>query len=328
MNSPLVFSRDGRVLPYVPVTLASIGAMHAQSDIPREGGQKRNYPIALATYMALLVLANENRSDRTAISQGDLAAKAGTSRESVQRALGDLVEAGVVVLHKRSHSGLRIEHEYVVVEPPDTRIPAEGDAASHRRNPSEKPSSMRQTDASMRQTDADVASHGRSYLKEEEEKEAVDEREVVVARDADVISLNPSSVADDVQSYSFSGKQVPAEHRRMAVDVLAVFNEKVGTRLRPFGSRGASVHLTQITGVVLDHPKWPIGHWRRLIDWTVDHPWWGEGTATVGAVFGPAVVEENIERCRQRERPSARTNGSPAANGDLIRDLLQAGGEL
>jgi biotin operon repressor len=118
MSSPLVFVRDGRTLPYIPVTLAALKALRDTCELPREGGERRSYPHALATYMALLELANRDRSDRVALTQTELGSYAGMSRRAVQRALEDLQAAGLAVMSERHHGQARIENEYTVVEPP------------------------------------------------------------------------------------------------------------------------------------------------------------------------------------------------------------------
>lgn len=110
MSAPLIFVRDGRTLPFVPVSLAALKRI-------RERCEKR--PYAVATYMALLELANEDRMDRVAVTQKLLAERVGAGRTTVQGALAELQGAGLVVVHERIHGGQRLENEYVVVEPSD-----------------------------------------------------------------------------------------------------------------------------------------------------------------------------------------------------------------
>lgn len=108
-TSPLVFVRNGRTLPYVPVTVAAMIAIRTRV----EG----NRPYALATYMALLEIANEGRSERVAVTQRELVERVGAGRTSVQKAIADLQVAGVLLVLERNHGGARLENEYVVVEP-------------------------------------------------------------------------------------------------------------------------------------------------------------------------------------------------------------------
>jgi DNA-binding Lrp family transcriptional regulator len=111
--SALVFVRDGRTLPFVPVTIVAMEAVRAATPKRR--------PYAVTTYLALLEFANENRADRVALSQREIVERVGASRSTVQTALADLQEAGVLVVNERIHGNARIENEYVIVEPSGDR---------------------------------------------------------------------------------------------------------------------------------------------------------------------------------------------------------------
>lgn len=111
--SALVFVRDGRTLPYVPVTIASQQAI-------RKHVPKRR-PYAVATYVALLEFANDDRTDRVAVTQRDIVQRVGAGRTTVQAALTDLQAAGVLRVIERTHGASRIENEYVIVEPSEER---------------------------------------------------------------------------------------------------------------------------------------------------------------------------------------------------------------
>lgn len=117
MSSPLMFVRDGRTLAFVPVTVAALEAIRA---VTPKGGPSAPRPHVLAVYMALLEIANENRNEaRTAMSQRRLVEMTGASRGSVQRALLDLRDAGLLDVKERHHDGARLENEYQIVEPPE-----------------------------------------------------------------------------------------------------------------------------------------------------------------------------------------------------------------
>lgn len=106
--SALLFVRDGRTLPYVTVTAAALQTIRERCEKP---------PFALAAYMALLELANEDRTDRVAVTQKLLSERASIGRTTVQHALTDLERVGLLVVRERKHGGQRLENEYVVVEP-------------------------------------------------------------------------------------------------------------------------------------------------------------------------------------------------------------------
>lgn len=115
MSAPLIFVRDGRTLPFVPVTTAALDAIRA--GVPA----KRLAP-ARSLYLALLELANEGRGDRVASSRKALGEHAGMSRDLVTD-LGPLLQAaGVVEIVAQHHGGQRLENEWIVVEP-DERTP-------------------------------------------------------------------------------------------------------------------------------------------------------------------------------------------------------------
>ncbi len=104
-----MFVRDGRTLPFIPVTIAALRAI-------RTATPKRR-PYAIAAYMAILELANQDRADRTAVTQKQLTEISGMSRTTLQAALEDLAVAGVLLVRERTHGRGQLENEYVVVEP-------------------------------------------------------------------------------------------------------------------------------------------------------------------------------------------------------------------
>jgi biotin operon repressor len=107
-TSPLIFVRDGRTLPFVPVTLVALRTI-------REKCEHRAY--AIATYMALLELASDARTDRVATAQKTICDHVGVSRTTVQTALAELKAAGVLEVVEQHHANSRLENVYVVVEP-------------------------------------------------------------------------------------------------------------------------------------------------------------------------------------------------------------------
>lgn len=109
MTTPLVFVRDGRTLPFFPVTVAAMKAID-------EHVTKRK-PYAIATYIKLIELANDDRTAQVAVTHRRLVLRTGASRSTVQRALKDLEAAGVLQIIERTHAGSRVENEYLLIEP-------------------------------------------------------------------------------------------------------------------------------------------------------------------------------------------------------------------
>lgn len=118
MSSPLVFVRDGRTLPFVPVTAAALVAI--TQHVPT-----RRLAYARSLYVALLELANEGRGERVAVTRKALGERSGCSRDLVSDLRPLLEQAGVVRIHERAHAGQVLEHEWEVIEP---AAPSDGGA--------------------------------------------------------------------------------------------------------------------------------------------------------------------------------------------------------
>lgn len=110
MSSPLVFVRDGRTLPFVPVTTAALAAIAAAAP-------PRRLAYARSLYLALLEVANERRSDRAAMRARVLGERAGMSRSLVSELRPLLEQARVVEVRERRVDNEQLAHEWVVVEP-------------------------------------------------------------------------------------------------------------------------------------------------------------------------------------------------------------------
>ena len=62
MSSPLIFVRDERTMPFIPVTAVALDLIH-----DAERPNRRAYTRSL--YLALLQCANEARADRVAVTR-------------------------------------------------------------------------------------------------------------------------------------------------------------------------------------------------------------------------------------------------------------------
>jgi hypothetical protein len=264
MSAPLIFVRDGRTLPYIPVTVAALAAI-------RELKQRRAY--ATATYIALLELANEDRSDRVAVTQREIIEKVGAGRTTVQAALADLQTVGVLVVQARSHSAGRIENEYVVVEPegvsdiapPLARRAASARHASDPRSPGEQRTQEEQQE-------------GEELPKEED------------AREQQKVTPNPRSaevlaVLEDVE---FGIRRVAAEKRSLAVGTDAVA-EMLGKRARKPHRQAieAWVHYYLYGNGRKKPVRDAVASYRNWVDKEADfEPRSAGGSDTVGSAMG------------------------------------------
>jgi hypothetical protein len=114
-GSPLIFVRDERTLPYFPVTHNALAAIAIADDC--SGGPKR-LAAARSLYLAVLELANEQRSASVPASRKRLGELAGVSRDLVSDLRGVLERAQVVRVEERFHDNQQLEHIWVAIEPP------------------------------------------------------------------------------------------------------------------------------------------------------------------------------------------------------------------
>lgn len=117
-SSPLIFVRDGRTLPYFPVTHNALAAIEAAATA------REDEPVRLAAarslYLALLELANRDRSARVPASRRRLGELAGISRDLVSDVRLVLERAQVVRVVERFHENQQLEHEWLLCEPPES----------------------------------------------------------------------------------------------------------------------------------------------------------------------------------------------------------------
>ena len=148
-SSPLIYVRDGRTLPFIPVTQASLNAI-AAADAEKSGSESQPSRLAAArsVFLALLELAFEHHGIRVAISNRMLGDRAGVSRSIVKLVRPVLESAGVVEVNERRVGSHQIENEWVIVEPGD---PASSEpprpAANHPPASSEPPPGQQRTTA-------------------------------------------------------------------------------------------------------------------------------------------------------------------------------------
>jgi hypothetical protein len=102
------------------------------------------------------------------------------------------------------------------------------------------------------------------------------------------------------------GKPVPGERLRLAETILADFNEQAGTSYGAFKASGQpSDSLSRVLTALGDYPDITAPLGAAMVRVQLAAPYWS-GHASPGNVFGPRVVEGNLERAR---------NPSPAVGG-------------
>lgn len=94
----------------------------------------------------------------------------------------------------------------------------------------------------------------------------------------------------------FAGKIVPAAVFQRAEQVLADFNDRAATSYRPLTAAGKPTEqFKRILGALIDHPDLDTAQALRVNEVGLDSPFW-EGPAQPGNVWGPGVVDRNIQK--------------------------------
>lgn len=95
---------------------------------------------------------------------------------------------------------------------------------------------------------------------------------------------------------TFKGRAVPEKRADDACQLLRIFCSLSGQSFRCFNSDGsASESLKRIIGAMTTHGDVPFEQWAATIEAVLHNPWWGDGPASIGVVFGPKVVDQNLE---------------------------------
>lgn len=306
MSSPLVFVRDGRTLPYIPVTVAALEAI-------RTATPKRR-PYAITTYMALLEFANEDRTDRVALSQRILVERVGASRTTVQAALADLQGAGVLRVVERVHGNARVENEYVVIEP------AERSATSFTpaRDTGDPRPPHGQRTQEVRQEEQPSLSENTERLEPSTTSHGLLEAQLVAREES---SVEIGEVVEMAPPLRFNGKPVPAGLATDALAALAYFNERTGQALKPTTASGRLTDgMSRIIGAMAEYPEVRIV-WKRMIDHNLMAPWW-QGEPTPNVIFGKGAVQQSIQKAHRRPVPGGNMKLKPA--GQALRALRLA----
>lgn len=94
---------------------------------------------------------------------------------------------------------------------------------------------------------------------------------------------------------TFKGRAVPEKRADDACQLLRIYCSLAGQHLQCFTSDGhPSESLKRVIGAMTTHADEPFEKWAATIEGVLANPWWGDGPASIGVVFGPKVVEANL----------------------------------
>jgi hypothetical protein len=293
MSAPLVFVRDGRTLPFVPITTAALDAL---STIPR---RRRAY--ARSLYLALLELANEARGDRADVSRRTLGERAGCSRDLVSDLAPLLMEAGVVEVRERFHDNARMENEWVVVEPP--AAPDTGCEAGPPVAASLDPRGCEPPPPRLAASTPMAASHSELKKNEEEQRRttacSARAREEGGEVSDSPLSLLPSDSSNgagrEAEPKKVDDQLVSAEEHDAARRVLDAFNATFATKF------AAPDWRAKIIRRLREHADLDVAAHEAAITQNAQNPWWA-GAASPSVIYGSAEQFERSLHVEPRKR--------------------------
>lgn len=136
--------------------------------------------------------------------------------------------------------------------------------------------------------------------------------------DAPSKSLRVVEAKPRAKAVKHNGKAVPSETVSVAEQILASFNEQAGTKYGAYtGAGDPSENLKRIIGAVTAHPEITPDIGAAMVRQQLANPYW-QGTPDAGNVFGPKIVERNLEAARH-----PRANGTTAPSDEQMRRLLR-----
>lgn len=116
---------------------------------------------------------------------------------------------------------------------------------------------------------------------------------------------------DEVPGLRIGGRPVKARLWELTDQVLAAYNLRSGSKLRLLTSAGKpSKAAIRVYSRIKEYPDISFEEHDGIIERTLASRWWGQGSPTIGVVYGPNVFEDNI----------ARPGSSNGANGKHDRD--------
>lgn len=136
-----------------------------------------------------------------------------------------------------------------------------------------------------------------------------------------------AELAAGTLSVRYRSRAVPVARAQTASVLIDSYNTETGQRRQRFKPDGSLTEdFKRIIGALTDHPEVETSQWNRTMNTVLANPWW-DGSPSVGVIFGPKVVDDNLSDPARGGRK--RRNGpEPVIHGtkeerdaNLARDL-------
>jgi hypothetical protein len=93
---------------------------------------------------------------------------------------------------------------------------------------------------------------------------------------------------------SFRGKQATKGQAETVKNLIEAWNSETGQQRKLFNAGGMTGDAKKVLGAVMSHPEINEPQWMRTMQTLLANPWWN-GPPTLGVMFGPGVVDDNLE---------------------------------
>jgi biotin operon repressor len=252
------------------------------------------HPVRKLMLTALAMMAESNTGYCFA-SQEDLAKYAECSKRSAVTHLQRLEDDGFILRRKRSAKWGRLPDGFLLLAPWITSWPT-GEPIPRRDHKLSANGACSTGESPLSAT----------YVAHELPKERpgvvdpTDQHRVIKTREQ-----AEEDARDGSLSVSHNRKKATKSDVRLAAQLLDAYNSETGQRARIIDGTGAPTEeFRRILGAVMRNPEVEPARWLRTMHTVLANPWWGEGTPTIGVVFGPRVVGDNLANpARGAQRP-------------------------
>jgi hypothetical protein len=93
----------------------------------------------------------------------------------------------------------------------------------------------------------------------------------------------------------YRGRAVDERTAGEACELVKLYAQQSGQPVRCFKRNGkATEDLTRVLGALTEYDDVPFETWTTVVVKVLEHPWWGDGPPSIGVVFGPKILAQNL----------------------------------
>lgn len=279
--------RDVRQAPFCWQSVTATGKLRE-----RFAGKER--AIAIAIYQSMTEIANERRTDVFQAFRTELASRAGVTVRTLDRYAHAFIEEGLLAKHPVQKGAQNDANGWELLEPGQG-----GGGAAKDTTPVQPNTPPRAANDTLVQEGVCISTTEELSLDLEEEG---------TRGSSSTKAIEVTTDSGKQRKFKVGGRVVKPEECDRALELLARFNERNGSKLGAFTDRGeASPHLRPIVQRIREYPETTQQEMLDAIDRNFANPWWAEdGNAKAGStmvIFSPKVFARALV---QPDRPQGK----------------------